>query len=145
MIDYERINARMKKLKEYAGYLKEYQKADMERLKNDYTLQGAVLHYLQLSIECVIDIGEILISNLNIRKPQDAREVIEILGEYKIIPDDFAKKFCTITGFRNILVHGYIKIDLAEVHKHLLADLEDFDSYARQIAKFLQKQKSRNS
>ncbi len=140
MIDYVIINPKLKKLQEYVGYLKEYQRHTVEELKKDYTLQGAVFHYLQLAIECVIDIGEILISTLKLRKPEEAREVIKILAENKILPDDFAQRFAPIAGFRNILVHEYAEIDLNKVHRHLRNDLKDFDFYARKITQFLQAQ-----
>lgn len=138
MIDYITINPKLEKLREYAGYLKEYQTHTIEELKKDHTLQGAVFHYLQLAIECVLDIGEMLISGLKLRKPEEAREVIKILAENKIIPDDFAQRFAPIAGFRNILVHEYAEIDLNKVYKHLQKNLQDFDFYARKVTQFLQ-------
>ena len=97
------------------------------------------MHYLQLSIECVIDIGEVLISALKLPKPEDVRGVIEILGKNGIIPDEFARSFATVASFRNIIVHEYRKVDLDKVHEHLQSDLDDFDFYAKKIAQFLQK------
>lgn len=136
MTDYA-LNPKLEKLQEYLSYLKGYQKHSVEELKKDHTLQGAVLHYLQLAIECVIDIGELLISGLKLRKPEEAREVIKILAENKIIPADFAERFASIAGFRNILVHEYADIDLNKVYEHLKNDLQDFDFYAKCIAQYI--------
>jgi len=41
----------------------------------------------------VLDIGEIIISMEELRKPEEYKEVIEILGEADILPKEFAKKF----------------------------------------------------
>ena len=71
------------------------------------------------------------------RKPKDAKEVILILGENKITSSRFAKKFASVAGFRNILVHEYLEINFKKVHKHLKEDLQDFDFYAKCIAKFI--------
>jgi len=144
MIKYVNFNPKLGKLREYLSYLKGYQKCTIEKLKKDHTIQGAVLHYLQLTIECVIDIGELLISELKLRKPDEAREVIKILAENKIIPDDFAERFAPVAGFRNILVHEYADVDLNKVYNHLQNGLQDFDSYAKYIVKFLQSQKHKN-
>ncbi len=124
-------------LNEYLMILKECSREPFERLKSDKIFRGAVERYFQLAVECVIDIGEILISNLQLRKPEDARDVMDILGEKGIIPDEFAYRFGPITGFRNILVHNYVKIDLELVYKFLTENLEDFNQFARYISQYL--------
>lgn len=137
MIDHESIITRLDKLKEYVGYLKANQDISLAKLKKDHILQGAVCRYFQLAIECVTDIAELLISSLRLRKPKDAHEAIEVLAENKIIPARFSKRFAPISGFRNILVHEYLEIDLKKVHKHLKEDLQDFDFYAKCIAQYI--------
>lgn len=135
----EKISRKLENLREYVGYLKGYQSRTIEDLKRDQTLRGAVERYLHLSAECVIDIAEIMISEIGLRKPEEYKESIDILGEAGIIPDEFAFKFSAVAGFRNILVHEYMKIDLAEVHRHLQKDLEDFERFAKYIIKYLNK------
>lgn len=139
MITYVNLNPKLEKLREYVVYLRGYQKYTVAELEKDHTLQGAVLHYLQLAIECVIDTGEMIISELKLRKPEEAREVIKILAEHKIVTAQFAKRFSPAVGFRNILVHEYVDIDLKRVHHYLQHELGDFDFFARAIAKFAMK------
>jgi len=135
----EKVSRKLESLQEYVGYLKGYQKCTVEVLKRDPTLRGAVERYLHLSAECVIDIAEIMISELGLRKPEEYRESIDILGEAGIIPDKFAYYFSPVAGFRNILVHEYAKIDLTEVHRHLQKDLDDFEKFAKYIIEYLNK------
>lgn len=141
MIDKDVINKKLEKLREYLALLKMYRKKSLKELKEDLTLQGAVRCYLQLSIECVIDIGEVIISGLRLPQPEEAKGVIKILGEHRIIPISFSKKFAPVASFRNILVHEYIKVDLDKVYTHLQKDLQDFDFYAKCIARYI---KSKN-
>lgn len=141
MIDYKSIAARLDKLDEYVKFLKSYQSISFARFKKDYTLQGAVCRYFQLAVECITDIGELLISSLGLRKPKDAKEVITILGENKIISPGFAKRFAAVASFRNILVHEYLEIDFKKVHQHLQNDLEDFNFYARCITQYITSKK----
>lgn len=135
----EKIAQKLLSLREYVGYLKNYQDCTVEDLKKDPTLRGAVERYLHLSAECVIDIAEMFISELGLRKPESYKEGIDILGEAGIIPDEFAYYFSPIAGFRNILVHEYTEIDIKEVHRHLQRDLIDFEEFAKYIAKYLNK------
>lgn len=119
------------------GFLKGYRGATLEELRGNPTLRGAVERYLHLSAECVFDIAEMVIAESGLRKPEEYRECIEILGEAGILPAEFAASFAPLAGFRNILVHEYTKIDLSEVHRHLQEDPEDFDRFAGLIAEYL--------
>lgn len=133
----EKVSNKLDRLAEYVGYLKSYRHYTVEDIKRDHTLRGAIERYLHLSAECVIDIAEMMISELGLRKPEEYKESIDILGEAGIIPDDFAYSFSPVAGFRNILVHEYAKIDLEEVHRHLQKDLSDFEKFSRYIADYL--------
>ena len=133
----EKASGKLDNLREYVKYLKGYSACTIEDLRSDHTLRGAVERYLHLSAECVIDIAEMMISELGLRKPEEYKESIDILGEAGIIPDDFAYYFSPVAGFRNILVHEYTKIDLEEVHRHLQKDLADFEKFSRYIADYL--------
>ncbi|MCL4474994.1 MAG: DUF86 domain-containing protein [Nitrospirae bacterium] len=135
----EKVSRKLESLREYVGYLKGYQSRTIEDMKKDPTLRGAVERYLHLSAECVIDVAEMMISELGLRKPEEYRESIDILGEAGIIPDEFAIEFSPVAGFRNILVHEYTKIDLTEVYRHLQKDLEDFERFAKYIVDYLKK------
>lgn len=137
MLDRERIEERLKKIKEYLKILKSYQKYSFDMYKDNEMLRAAVERYFQLAVEAVIDIGEIIISNLELKKAEDSRDVIDILGEAKVLPDKFAYHFGPVASFRNILVHDYLDIDNKEVYSHLQKDLGDFDKFAKYIAKFL--------
>lgn len=142
MIEPTKIAFKLENLREYTRYLRSYQKHSLNEIENDYTLRAAIERYFQLSIECVIDICQIIISGLKLKRPVSYRESIDILGSEKIIPDDFAYYFAPITGFRNVLVHEYTEIDLAEVYRHLQKDLDDFDKFSKYISEYLLTQSS---
>lgn len=135
----EKVSRKLESLREYTGYLKDYQNRTIDDLMKDPTLRGAVERYLHLCAECVIDIAEIMISELELRKPEEYKESINILGEAGIIPDEFAYHFSPVAGFRNILVHEYAKIDLVEVHRHLQEDIGDFGKFSKYIVEYLNK------
>lgn len=135
----EKVAKKLEYLREYVGYLKAHQQHPVNDLKKDPTLRGAIERYLHLSAECVIDIAELMIAELGLRKPEEYREAITILGEAGILPEEFCSYFAPIAGFRNILVHEYTKIDLSEVHRHLQKDLDDFERFADYIVSYLEK------
>ena len=135
----DEIVSKLELLSEYVKNLRSYKKYSVEDIKNDFTIRGALERYLELSLECSIDIAEMIISYENLKRPDSYREVILALGRAGIIPEDFAKKFSNAAGLRNVLVHMYAKIDIDEIYLNLTENLKDFDTFARFIAIYLEK------
>lgn len=131
------INFKLEQLGEYVSALKEYQQYDIEEIRNDRTLRGAVERYMEISLACMIDICEMVISSEKLRRPDTYREVILVLGEHDILPMEFAKKLAPAAGFRNVLVHMYADIDLGKLYLHLQNDIDDLELFAEFIAKYL--------
>ncbi len=136
----DEIVSKLQLLKEYVKFLRSYMKYNPEEIKKDFTLKGAVERYLELSIECCIDIAEMIISFENLKRPDSYREVILTLGREGILPDDFAERFSEAAGLRNALVHMYAEIDVDELYINLTQNLGDFDSFAKYIAVYLGKE-----
>ncbi len=133
------IHRKLSDLKRYVGFLKKYQASTKRKLENDYTLRAAVERCMQVSLEIVIEIGEMIIAHNGFRKPTKHREIIEILAENKVLPKLFAQRFAPAMGFRNILVHRYGEIDLDKMYRHLKNDVKDFDTFTKHIASYLRK------
>ena len=132
------ILSKLERLQEYVRILNSYRKYSIQEIKKDFTLKGAVERYLEVSLECVLDIGEMVISKEGFRKPETYREVIEILGEKGILPEEFAKRFAEVAKFRNILVHMYAEVDVEMVYEILQNNLGDFGEFAKHIARYLE-------
>ncbi len=131
---------KLEKLQEYVKILNSYKKSSIQDINEDFTLRGAVERYLEVSLECVLDIGEMVISKEGFRKPETYKEVIVILGEAGIFPIEFAERFAEAAKFRNILVHMYAEVDVGMVYDVLQNNLGDFDEFAKYIAAYLEKE-----
>jgi uncharacterized protein YutE (UPF0331/DUF86 family) len=139
MTDRQSLRVRLDKLRQFQELLQGYRKIPWRIFKDDLTIQGAAQHYFLLAIECCLDIGEIIIADCQFRHPTDNRDVFRVLGEKKVLPKPFAEKFMLAAGFRNLLVHGYTKIDMAKVYEHLHDDLKSFSTYARAVSRYIAK------
>lgn len=135
----DRINLRLKKLLEYIALLKEYQGITSKQLMEDPKTRGVVERYLQLACEVVLDVANLLNAEYRFRPPEDSRDSVVVLGEERVLDKTFADEFSNIAGFRNILVHDYIKIDYTKVADNLNNRLTDFEKFAQQVARFLAK------
>jgi uncharacterized protein YutE (UPF0331/DUF86 family) len=134
----ERIVAnRISKLREYLKVLKELQKASFEEFVSNPRIRYSAERCLHLAIECTINIGNHIISALQLRKPEEYHDVALILGETGVIPREFAEEFVKMIRFRNILVHSYVELDLSKVYSFLQERLGDFELFIEHITEFL--------
>ncbi len=137
MVKREVLAARLGQLQEYLKILKMLRKYPLTQFVKDPLIRGSAERYLQLAIECCLDMGNHVIADRGLRKPGDYSEILLILGEAKILPLSFAKKLMPMAGFRNRLVHDYLRLDPAEIHRILRTHLGDFSRYARVFERFL--------
>lgn len=112
------VASKLELLKKYARILRSYRKYALKEIEADDTLRGALERYMELALECVIDIGEMVISAEKLRKPERYREIIEILGEGGILPKEFSRRFAPALGLRNILVHMYEDVNLDRLYNY---------------------------
>ncbi len=133
----DEIASKLEQLEEYVNILKGYQRFKIDDLRADHTLRGAVERYLEVALECTIDIGEMVISQKRLKRPETYQEIFHILAKHGILPGDFAIKFAPSAGFRNILVHMYAKIDIGKLYYYLQNNIEDIEQFSKYIAQYL--------
>lgn len=92
---------------------------------------------MEVSLACMIDICEMIISSERFIRPDSYREAILTLGQHNVLPRKFAEKLAPAAGFRNVLVHMYTDIDLEKLYSHLQNDIDDLEIFAEYIAKYL--------
>jgi len=91
---------------------------------------------LQLCAQNALDIATHLAAAAG-RDAPDYASAIDVLGELGVLPDDFAHRFRGIAGFRNVLVHGYLGVDLPRMHRLLNSGLDDFADFARFVEAYI--------
>lgn len=125
----ERIMIKIEKIMEYKKILDNMKEDCMNKFLKDPIYKGAVLHYLYLIADSCISLAEMIIRNKGLRTPQSYHEAIDILGENKIIPPDFAYEFSKIASFRNLLAHDYEKIDYLKICREAFSKLDEISRY----------------
>lgn len=141
MIDRQTVCRRLHALESYAAEL-ERLAATLSRERFDAELgsQWMVEHGLQLAIECLLDVGSHLVAAERLGTPQSYREVIELLGERGILPLDYVTRALSMPGFRNILVHDYLGVDLGFVWQMLHEGPAQFREFIRYVVAHLKAQ-----
>jgi uncharacterized protein YutE (UPF0331/DUF86 family) len=94
---------------------------------------------LEVIIQAMLDIGNHIISDRQLTRPQHYEDVFEILGQSGVIQTELAERLRGLAGLRNILVHGYITLDRARMRQMVADGFGPFESYANQILEFVDK------
>ncbi len=105
-----------------------------ELLDSDVREQRFVEHTLQIAIQAMLDVASHIVSDRRLGEPRTNRELFERLQRDGWITAQLTDSLRNMTGFRNVLVHGYDDVDLAvvrDVLAHHLGDLEAFVSAVR--------------
>src|SRR3990167_2776673 len=63
------------------------------------------------SIQIIIDVSCKVTSYYNLGNPKNYRECIELLGKFNYINASHIKKYISMIGLRNLLIHEYATID----------------------------------
>lgn len=130
------------KIKDILSYLKEaeplFKFSDEEILGDSYKFHTAE-RILQLIVDATIDINQHFIRELDLKSVDDLQGTFYVLGENKIIPQDFAQKLAPAVGLRNRIVHRYEELDKELFIKTFRKDYLDFKAYISFISKYLEK------
>jgi len=129
--DIEVIVTRLQKLDIYVRHLRQLANVTLDEYLQNEDLQAIVERRLQLAIQVCVDLANYLIAHHGLRVPDAQDNVFTILGEEGIISSDLARCMAGMVRFRNILVHNYLEIDSAIVHKLLTTRLGDFDEFGQ--------------
>ncbi len=133
MVNEDLLMTRLNKLTEYISFLDGIKKyTEIEYIKDPF-IYGSSERFLHLAIECAIDIGNHIISDMRYRKPETNRDIFEILYENEVISLELKENLSNMASFRNILVHDYIKLDRSLVYNIIVENLDDLRSFMKEI------------
>ena len=88
---------------------------------------------IQVAIEGCLDIAKIVISSKELAEPRDNKGVFTILAEAGILSDESIKFLVPMAGTRNVLVHGYDKVEDSVIYGVLKRHLDDFAVFLKEI------------
>ncbi len=91
-------------------------------------------------LEACVDIASHIIADKELRAPKSYSDTFLVLGEADIIVSNVSETMQEMAKFRNIIVHGYDKLDESIMVNVLSDHLTDFVAYRDAIISFLQQE-----
>ena len=135
MISIEKISQKFIQLENYLGLLKEISKESEEAFLKNQIIIGSAKYYLQVSIECCLDVANHIIASQRLRAPTDYADSFTVLEEIGVFHQQLGQRLRQMAKFRNRLVHLYGEIDDKYVYEFLKTDVEDIRKFRKIIIK----------
>jgi len=138
MVSSERINDKFQQIDEFLAILKGIRRTALTKFLNDKILIGSAKYYLQVSVECCLDVANHIIASEGFRAPKDYADSFKVLQEKGVFGEELGMKLRQMAKFRNRLVHLYGEIDDTYVYEFIEKDLQDISDFKAVImAKYL--------
>jgi len=100
-------------------------------------VKDGVYKRVEFAIENVIDVLNIINSDLRFGTPKDEEGIIDNIEKERIFDKKFIDLVRRIRGFRNILVHKYGQVSDKIAYESIKSGLDDFEFIIGEIEKFI--------
>ena len=100
-------------------------------------MKDGIYKKVEFAIESVLDICNIINSDLDLGTPETEESVLDNLEKNKIFDKKVVGLIREMKGFRNILAHRYGRINDELAFENIKEGLKDFDLIIREVERVL--------
>lgn len=133
MLDKAKLGYTIQSPENYLRHLRELRKLPMAVFLEDWKIFDLADREIQLALETYLTLGEMLICEWNLPKPETYADIPRILRRAKIISTTLEQSLVDLARFRNILVHQYTDLDHKRIYERLPRDIEALQRYLKVI------------
>jgi uncharacterized protein YutE (UPF0331/DUF86 family) len=135
VVDQDRVLRLLRGVSDDVSVLEGESAADESRRVDPMWLRGVKYTFIT-AIEGCVDGAQHICATEGWGPPADNGDAVRLLGEHGVCGPELARSIRQAVGFRNVLVHDYIRVndEIVVDRRKALTDLEDFVS---QVASFV--------
>ena len=115
----------------------EYRDLTAERYRADWKVQRIVERTLQMAIETCLDVAGHVVADRRRRAPSTHAETFDVLVQAGLLSPALGRVMVEMTGFRNIVVQKYTRIDPDIVVRILRERLDHFGRFETEALRWL--------
>jgi len=135
MVDETRVLRLLRSLTDTLAVLRDEQDADEDRRRDPMWLRGVKYSFV-VAIEHAIDVAHHLCSAQGWGPPDDNGDAMGVLGRHGVLDERLAGQMRSAVGFRDVLVHDYVRVD-DDIVIDQLSDLADLERFVISISGWL--------
>lgn len=129
----EAVMQRLKELDTVIQELGKYENIEPESLKNDLSQRWVIERGLEAGAQLILEIGDHILSGHFGLYIETYEDILRTLLDRNVISEELYLQIKGLGGFRNILVHQYIGLDLDMVFNSFHKSLRVFPLFAQEI------------
>jgi len=134
MVKADVVAAKLSDLSDRIARVRAHRKADASALGADRDALDLVSFNLMLCVQICADLASHVIADEGWAPAKNLPQSFGILAEHGILDAATAAAMGRAVGLRNVVAHGYGRVDAAMVHSASSTGLDDLDAFAAQLA-----------
>ena len=137
MVDPDLVAAKLVELDDRVQRVRAHRTADDKALATDRDKLDIVSFNLMLAVQVCADVASHIIADEAWPAARTLAEGFERLAEHGVLEAATAEAMKKAVGLRNVVAHGYVRIDVPMVHRAAFDGVDDLAAFARQVAAWL--------
>jgi len=137
----EVVLERLKELDTVLEELSKYKNKELEDLTKSLSMRWTIERGLIAAATFIFDIADHILSAKFGIYPETYEDSLRLLKDKEVISFDLYQEIKGLGGFRNILVHEYLKVDIDELYKNFLECFKIFPQFSKEVQKWLERTK----
>lgn len=135
MADVVRVARLLRSISDDLAHLEAEAGASMQRRADPMWIRG-VKYAFVTAIEAAVDVAQHICASQGWGPPDTNRDALLLLGTHGVVAPELAASMGRAAGFRNVLVHDYVRVDDALVEEKL-TELDDLHAFVAAVAAWL--------
>ncbi len=135
----DQIKLKIDRILDSIGFIEENLPENVKNFEGSRILRNSIYKEIEFAIENIIDISNIINSDLRLGTPETEDSIIEHLSNNKIFEKKVIDTISEMKRFRNILIHRYGEVNDKLAFENIKEGLKDFELIVKKIEKFLKK------
>lgn len=105
----------------------------VEDIERDVREERFAAHTLQIAIQAALDVASHIVSDQRLGEPESNRELFQKLADSGWVAPQLIAPMRDMAGFRNVVVHGYQRVNPAAVREVVQNHLDDLLNFGASI------------
>lgn len=128
---------RLKNLEEVLEALQAKSGVTFEEYRKSRDTQWVIERGLEIASSIIFDVGNHILAGVYRTPAEEYEEILEKLWEKGVLSDDLYASLRGLGGFRNLLVHGYLRLDPRLVYENFQKALQVFPGFIAEVEAWL--------
>lgn len=129
MVDEDLVRRKLADIQHLVAQLHEYRNITVDEYRGEWKIQRIVERTLQMAIESCLDVAGHVVSDRGLRVPATHADTFHALAEAQLLAGDLRDAMVRMTGFRNVIVPEYARVDAEIVIRILRTGLRDLERF----------------